>query len=228
MRRRALRSEDGRDQAQTAFTPILVDLLRVAPGAVGVAVVDPIGETVDYAGDLSAFEIKVAAAHFMLILEEAKARGVKALGLPLQINVRTKARGYLIRPLPEGYALVVLLARGALTISSRALAIAERGLCREAGLPAQPQEPPIWHSVEVEASAPAHRPVSLRAGSEWQRVVVLGTVVGLGRDRGYRVRVSSGAELTLVREPLGHWFMDEPLGCLVAGGSTAGGSVSGR
>jgi hypothetical protein len=76
--------------------------------------------------------------------------------------------------------------------------------------------------VEVEALGPTHRPTSLRAGSEWERVIVLGTVVGLGRDRGYRVRLSSGAELTLVREPLGHWFVDELIGRLVESGSAGG------
>jgi hypothetical protein len=227
MKRPAPVSGGAREQAQTAFTSILEDLVRIAPGAVGVAVVDPIGETVDYAGRVPPFDIKLAAAHFRLILEEATSRSVTVLGAPLQINVRTKARGYVIIPLLEGYALVVLLARGALRISSRALAVSERALCREAGWPTPPEVPPIWHSVEVEASAPAHRPLSLRTGSEWERVIVLGTVVGLGRDRGYRVRLSSGAELTLVREPFDHWFMDEPLGDRVAGGSaTTGGSVT--
>jgi hypothetical protein len=206
------RSVGPREQAQTAFTPILENLLRIAPGAVGVAVVDPIGETVDYAGRVPPFDIKVAAAHFRLILDVVQSRGIGVLGMPLQIHVRTNVRGYAIRPLLDGYALVVLLARGVFTISARAMAIAERGLCREAGWSAPALAFPVWHSVEVEASAPGHRPVSLRAGAAWEGVTVLGTVVGLGRDRGYRVRLSSGAELTLVREPLGHWFMDEPIG----------------
>jgi hypothetical protein len=220
MKRRPSISGGERDQARTAFTQILDDLLRVAPGAVGVAVVDPIGETVDYAGRLPAFDIKVAAAHFRLILDVARSRGATALGSPLHIAVRTKGRGYVIRPLLEGYALVVLLARGAFRTSSRALAIAERALCHEAGWPTPPQAPPVWHAVEVQASERVHRPLQLRTGSDWERVVVLGTVVGLGRDRGYRVRLSSGAELTLVREPLGHWFMDEPIGCPSDGGSS--------
>jgi hypothetical protein len=41
-------------------------------------------------------------------------------------------------------------------------------------------------------------------------VDVLGALVGLGpRERGFRVRLPSGHEMTLVRERLGQWFADE-------------------
>jgi hypothetical protein len=47
------------------------------------------------------------------------------------------------------------------------------------------------------------------AGATWQRIEVLGRVMGLGRELGYRCRLRSGAELTLVREPAGTWYADE-------------------
>jgi len=225
MKRRPLHSESGRDQEKTAFGVILDNLLRIAPGAIGAAVVDPIGETVDYSGRLSPFDIKVAAAHLQIVLEVARSRGTAALGSPVQIDVRAHARGYMVRPLLEGYALVVLLARGVLWISPRALAFTERALCHEAGWSMPPQVPPVWHSVEVQTSERGHRPMSLRAGSEWERVTVLGTVVGLRRARGYRIRLGSGAELTLVREPLGNWFADEPVGRADGSGVSRGGAA---
>ena len=204
------RVRGARDQAVGAFTVILEDFLRAAPGALGAAVVDSVGEAVDYAGRLPPFDIKVAAAHFRIILAEAASHGTGRLGSPLQLSIRCRTRGFVVRRLLEGYAIVVVLARGALAISSRALAKVERDVCEEAGWPAPAQTPPVWHSVEVETSARGRRPLRLRTGSEWQRVDVLGTVVGLRRERGYRVRLRSGAELTLVREPFGHWYTDEP------------------
>ena len=40
----------------------------------------------------------------------------------------------------------------------------------------------------------------------------MGAVVGLApRERGFRVRLQSGAEMMLVRERLGRWFADEHL-----------------
>jgi hypothetical protein len=41
---------------------------------------------------------------------------------------------------------------------------------------------------------------------------VLGTIANLPRrERGFRVRLPSQAELNLVREPGGHWYADVPL-----------------
>jgi hypothetical protein len=46
---------------------------------------------------------------------------------------------------------------------------------------------------------------------KWLPVEVLGRCVGpelLPNEIGYRVRLLGGAEVTLVREPLAHWFAD--------------------
>ena len=41
---------------------------------------------------------------------------------------------------------------------------------------------------------------------------MLGRLAPLGpRERGWRVRLENGAEVTLVREPGGHWYADEAL-----------------
>jgi hypothetical protein len=71
----------------------------------------------------------------------------------------------------------------------------------------------MWHPVHVEtAFSNRRRPHRMLAGSTWQRIEVLGSLVGLGRERGYRCRLRSGAELTLVREPAGTWYADELVG----------------
>jgi len=46
---------------------------------------------------------------------------------------------------------------------------------------------------------------------KWLPVEVLGRCVGpelLHNEIGYRVRLQGGEEITLVREPLAHWFAD--------------------
>ena len=68
-----------------------------------------------------------------------------------------------------------------------------------------------WFEVDVEtASKRSSRPVKLRVASTWEPVEVMGSMVGLKRtERGFRVRLSSGAEMLLVRERMGRWFADE-------------------
>ena len=57
--------------------------------------------------------------------------------------------------------------------------------------------------------ADRRRPRRVFLGGTWEDLEVMGAVVGLGRgERGYRVRTSSGEELTLVRERLGRWYAD--------------------
>ncbi len=45
----------------------------------------------------------------------------------------------------------------------------------------------------------------------WSGIEVIGTFAGAAdRERGYRIRLESGAEMTLIRERDGLWFVDEP------------------
>jgi hypothetical protein len=63
---------------------------------------------------------------------------------------------------------------------------------------------------------------------------ILGSLAGglAKRERGWRVRVDSGVEATLVREPGGAWYADEPISApgtgtrSVRAGRRAGGSAS--
>jgi hypothetical protein len=196
-----------RDQDESAFSTILLELLRRVPGAIGAALVDVDGEAVDYAGRLSPFDMKVAAAHFRILIDDvARSR----LGEPRAIVCRGARRTYHARCLPEGYALVLAFSRlGGFVPAERAFIACERALAAEAAWPKVKQ--PFWLGVEVELDA-RKRPVTVRAGQTTSMVEVLGALVGLRRgERGFRIRlVPSGHEVNLVRER-GGWYVDEPL-----------------
>jgi hypothetical protein len=199
-----------RDQATSTFTRILERLLAATPGARGVALVDFEGETVDYAGCVDPFELKVTAAHWQIALSElAEAPQV---GPVRQVVVRARAHGYFIRRLEENYAVVLILhPRASFAVSDRAMAEAIAGLSREAGWTV-PRDTSRWSWVEVETErrGRVRRPRRLKVGGTWQPVDVMGAVVGLApRERGFRVRLPSGHEMMLVRERLGRWFADE-------------------
>ena len=56
------------------------------------------------------------------------------------------------------------------------------------------------------------RPLRLLVDGTWHPVEVMGAVVGLApRERGFLVRLPSGAEMLLIRERLGRWYADEHL-----------------
>ncbi len=220
-------TQRGRDEQPSEFTHILERLVELEPAILAAVLVDSEGETVDYAGVLAPFDAKLAAAHLRIILNQlsgfvhvASPPRIRAMhgGIPRsmapapvrQVLVRGVRRSFLMLHLADGYALVAVLKRQRFGVSARALAIAERALAAEAGWPAPEQKGPTWYPVRVESDAPnRRRPHRMLTGSTWQHIEVLGSLVGLGRDRGYRCRLRSGAEVTLVREPAGVWYADE-------------------
>jgi hypothetical protein len=205
-------SSASRDQEPSTFTLILERLLAATPGSEAAVLVDSEGETVDYAGALEPFELKIAAAHWQIVLGELREEAPH-LGAVRQIMVRARARSYLVRRVQERYAVVLVLHRhAAFAVSERALQEVDLRLCMEAGWP----EPPYssrWFGVEVETRGRGRermRPSRLRVAGAWQPVEVLGAVVGLTpRERGFLVRLPSGAEMLLIRERLGRWYADE-------------------
>jgi hypothetical protein len=183
------------------------------PGALAAALVDADGESVDYAGELPPFDVRIAAAHMRIVLGDVAAQ--PTIGSLRALVVRGARRSFIACPLPDDYALVVVLRRRAgFTASSRALYAAERALCREAGwtLPSAVagDHAPEWCPVAVECDRP-HRPSTVRASrsENMHRVEILGAIVGLhAREKGFRVRLDTGAEVTLVREAGGFWYSD--------------------
>src|SRR5262245_15824785 len=137
-----------RDQEPSTFTVILERLLAATPGSFAAVLVDAEGETVDYAGGFDPFELKVAAAHWQIVLSEVGAEAPK-LGEVRQLTVRARQRSYLVRRVQENYAVVVVLHRhAAFAVSERALAEADARLSREAGW-AEPRAQSRWFGVEV-------------------------------------------------------------------------------
>lgn len=191
----------------TSFAKLLSDLIGRLPGAFACALVDLGGETVDYAGLCEPFDVKVAAAHMRIVLNDLEEYG--ALGRPRWVVLRGANKSFVARRLPEGYALVVMLRRRAgFTAATRAFAVCERELAVEAGW--KNVDVPAWFPISVEVDRRG-RPTRLGSvGAPALAVEVLGAVMGLDRnERGFRVRTESGSELTVVREPGNTWYADE-------------------
>lgn len=204
-----------RDQAASAFSAALLRLCE-GTGVVGAALVDAEGETVDYAGWLDPFDIKVAAAEWQLVVGVLRESKVPTWPESRQLLVRASLRSYAVIPLSEGYAIVATLTRYCFEVSGRALAQAVRELCTESGL-----SPPSylaharerWTRVEVQTNPlDDRRAQAVWHGGRWRVLEILGryTDADLGpHEVGYRARLATGAEFALVRERLGLWYADD-------------------
>lgn len=208
------RRKDGlRDQDMSTFARILQNFLEATPGALGAVLVDDYGEAVDYAGALDPFDVKVAGAHMQLELRKASQDLPEAWGPVRQVIIRAARRSYVARTLQEGYVLVVVMCRAAgYGISERAYAQVEFDLRAEGGW-TPPKGVERWVHARVESvELDRRRPLRVQLEGKWHDVQVIGSVVGLARgERGYRVRLATGAEFTLVRERLGRWYTDTVL-----------------
>lgn len=168
----------------------------------------------DYWGPGDPFAIRLAAAEFGIVLRSALRRAV--LGNVEEIFVRGRERSFLVRALPVGYGLILQLPRRRASASRRAIAAAVRALSIEAGFegPLSCRGEPgqaAWRSVGVEEeSVRSRRPAVVVMGDSKLGLDVIGRVaLDDPRERGYRIRLESGQEGTLVREPLGRWYLDE-------------------
>jgi len=201
-----------RDQDASPFSAILWRLCEGC-SAHAAALVDREGETVDYAGRISPYEIRVAAAELRLVLaftREAQASGFARVS---EIRIRTGRRSYAVVGLGDGYAIVLELVRHSFSISQRALLQATRELESEAGIESVLRPGGTrWLRVQVRASSSdARRPDAIWLNDSWHAVTVLGRYRSgdlARRERGYLARLANGAEFSLVREPLGFWFAD--------------------
>jgi hypothetical protein len=210
------RSIGDRDQRASAFSAALMRLCD-SVGALGAAVVDAEGETVDYAGSLDPFDIKVAAAEWQLIFALLRASRVPSLVTTELVRVRAAKKSFVLHALSAEYTLVVQLVRRSFATSHRAIAEAIREVSLEAALPiprAFVGQKEQWCRVEVRCEDEAQRrPSAVWLHGSWLAVEVLGRFTReLGsHEIGYRARLASGAELTLIRERLGRWYTDGPV-----------------
>jgi hypothetical protein len=210
-----------RDQEETAFAAILGALVARVPGARAAALVDFHGETVDYTGRMVPFDLRVAAAHWRIVLHEAAAQ--RSLSRLAWLIVGVGRSGYLVHALPDDYALIVAFSRRAGFAGwQRAVATCAAALGVEAGW--ESVAPPCvdWRPAWVLADERL-RPRSVRWAGRFHSVEILGKLAsrtslperelagGSGdRARGWRVRLQTGLEATLMREPGGAWYSDEP------------------
>jgi len=201
-----------RDQAVSEFSGTLMRLCD-ATAAFGAALVDAEGETVDYAGSLSPFEIRVAAAEWRLVLQSANEGSTH--GAVTSLVFRGRDKSFAVYAVADGYALVVQLAKYSLLPSIRAVAEAIRSLAAEAGLSLEDSAEfrlERWRRVDVKFDSDRRRPTDLWHAGRWLPLEIFGryhdTQHG-GHCRGYRARLTDGSELTLVREPLNRWYVDE-------------------
>jgi hypothetical protein len=200
-----------RDTDATAFTAILAELISHIPGAHSAALVDPDGESVDYTGRAPPFDVKLAAAQFRVTFDQLR---VAALWRETRtMVVRGATKSFLVRALPDGYAVVVILGkRAGFSSSARALSVCARALEAEAGLTAD-RPLGLWMPVRVRCDL-RRRPMSVSSsrGDPPYGLEVLGSVTGLlNGDRAFRVRLETGAEVMLVRERGGAWYSEEPI-----------------
>jgi hypothetical protein len=157
------------------------------------------------------------------------------------VVVRAARASLSVHALPDGYALVLSLSRGAgFRGLARAVPVCTRRLSDEAGWKRAPSS---WYPVQVEVDARraprALRAVFERPGSAITKAgnpklktgpvaPALSTAPGplrsyavevLGRfraalpehEKAWRVRLDNGVELTLVRESGDRWYADEPV-----------------
>lgn len=213
-----------RDQGTSEFTSILERVVADTPSARAAALFDYEGETVDYAGRLDPFDVKVAAATFQVLLAEL--RDLSRMPKPRQIRIQSRRVAWVVRVLDDNYSLLIVThPRASHAVSERVLRDAEARLAEEAGLAISAR--PKWWRVEVQLDKAARSsPMLIRpspslslsgAGAEaaWYGLDVLGCLVGLPpREKGFRVRLDSGIELNLIAERARQrhiWFVDEPL-----------------
>lgn len=206
-----------RDMDASPFQRLLAELIARLPGAFASALVDPEGETVDYAGSLPPFDIKVAAAHWRIVLAQmGELERDDRLGPTRSLAVRAGRQSILLRALPDGYALIVLLTRRAgFGSTARAFSACSYDLAVEAGWQVEPAGA-SWFPITVECD-PQRRPIRIVYGGLAEPVEVLGAIpartAGLARgERGFRIRLASGPEITVIRELSGHWYAEEHFG----------------
>lgn len=207
------RTYAGRDQDASAFSAALMRLCD-GVGALGAALVDSEGEAVDYAGDLDPFDIKIAAAELCVILAELRRSKVPYWAETEELLIRGSARSYYAHMLGEGYAVVLELLPHAFGVSRRGMLEAIRELCKESGLTlprSATVESERWTRVDVRCPRrPPRRPEAIWVNGAWCELSVLGSFKAnpTRREFGYRARLATGAEITLVREALGRWYAD--------------------
>ncbi len=204
-----------RDQPPSKFAATLGRLCDSLP-AIAAAIVDGDGETVDYAGYRPTEDIKIMAAVLQLLVADAR-RAICLGGEQCRdLIVRAKHWSYAVVTLETEYFLVLQLPLRSFALSQRALTEAVRELCKEGQLEIPARYARLdWLRVDVrEDPTEARRPLAVWSREGWAPLEVLGRYHGEDlhpREVAYRVRMTNGMEVTVVRERLGKWYSDRQL-----------------
>jgi hypothetical protein len=171
--------------------------------------VDRDGENVDYWGRVDPYELKLAAAHWRIVLNDVREQ--RDLTDAAFLIIRAVRKSFLVHSLPDDYALVVSLRRAAGFAGwRRAVPACIHALVEEAGWDWAGPKPAAWHPVQV-ASDAQRKPSAMLTAGRLRPLVILGAVASgvAANERGWRVRLDTGLETTLVREPGGRWYADD-------------------
>jgi len=215
-----------RDNPSSAFADILERLAARLPGVLALVLVDSEGETVDYWTRRDPYEARVVGAQvqlfFRLVSEGLKDPPVWAtfrFGPDLPSGTAAATVGSLnpvetagtrtlyARRVGPVYTLVAEFDAAVTRMHARrALEVTERELADEGGWEAPAS---LWTSVRVHQDGKG-RPLAVFDGQDVaQEFQILGKIQGLPpRERGWRIRLSQGREMNLVREPGEFWYVD--------------------
>src|SRR5690606_6184715 len=120
--------------------------------------------------------IRIAAAEWRIVLEQARRCSRLHDGEPQKVFIRSQRASFCALNLSEGYAVVLLLFPGSFSLSDRAFSAPVRDLCQEAGLPIpRTYKGPRWLRVGVrERREEGHRPEAIEYEGSWHELEVLG------------------------------------------------------
>lgn len=205
--------EAPRDQADSAFTPILRRLWKQLPSLQAAAFVDIEGECIDYISRIDPFEAKVAAAHMHMLLGVlAESFHKLDAGPTFSIEIDAADREVWVQRVGDEYVLVVMFAAGSeRSHREGAIGLACAEFRAEVGM-----RPPPWEasrqrlSVRVRpATGWTYAPETYSDGAVRVTITdVIGRWTEIGGALGdelvcFRVRTEEGRELTLVHDPDG-------------------------
>lgn len=207
-----------RDQEPTAFSGILMRLCDNG-GVLGASLVDRQGETVDYSGHSEPFALRIMAAEWRIVLDQVRSIARAGFDTTSELRVRAQRKSFALVALSHGYALVLELPIHGFQYSQRALAEAVRAIELEASLDSINPDASHWSRVDVRtAPGDRRRPEAVWLDGAFCPVSILGRYMDPatarkprprrkgGGEVGYRARLPSGLEFTLIREPTGVWF----------------------
>ncbi len=200
--------ESPRDQAESAFTPILRRLLHRTTGIMAVCFVDGEGECIDYCASLSPYDVKVTGAHLRVVMTEVAVRFARiGGGESWLLHINGEERDIVARRMSDEYLLVVVLKPGGMT--QRFLGGIEQTVAelRREGEIEVPEWEPVIDSIRVEVREAVGWPYAPASFDDHGERVMIADVLGRWNEGSgrhgrvcFRVRTETGEELTLVHD----------------------------